>query len=170
GARNIPAGEFRVAEEKQNLLQLYRFCFLMLADAAKAQEVFHATLREAAQLAANSEAPRDRLWFFRNARWLCLEAGEQGLQAEDVDLEQDELAAGAPPQIEKLEPQQLATWISGAPDPQRTALALFYLDEFSHTELLALTELTPDELAKAISNGRQQFQGWLNTTVPPTEP
>ena len=91
-------------EEKQDLLQLYRFCFLMLADAAKAQEIFHATLRDAAQLAANGEAPRDRLWFFRNARWRCLEVSEQGLQAEDVDLEQDELAESAPSQIEKLEP------------------------------------------------------------------
>ena len=85
-----------MAEEKQNLLQLYRFCFLMLGDGAKAQEIFHATLRDAAQLAANGEAPRDRLWFFRDARWRCLEAGEQGLQAEDVDFEQGELADWAP--------------------------------------------------------------------------
>ena len=158
-----------MAEEKQNLLQLYRFCFLMLADAAKAQEVFHATLREAAQQAANGEAPRDRLWFFRDARWRCLEAGERGLQSEDVDLEEDELATWAPLQIEKLEPQQLAIWIAGAPDPQRTALALFYLDEFDHGELLALTELKAAELGKLIGDGRQQFQAWLNATFPHSE-
>jgi len=142
----------------------------MLADAAKAQEIFHATLRDAAQLAANSEAPRDRLWFFRNARWRCLEAGEQGLQAEDVDLEQDELAVSAPSQIEKLEPQQLAIWISGAPDPQRTALALFYLDEFSYRDLLSVTELKPQELSKLLCNGRRQFQAWLDAVVPVTQP
>jgi DNA-directed RNA polymerase specialized sigma24 family protein len=159
-----------VAEEKQNLLQLYRFCFLMLADAAKAQEIFHATLREAAQQAADGEAPRDRLWFFRNARWRCLEAGEQGLQAEDVDLEEEELAKAAPAQIEKLEPQQLATWISGAPDPQRTVLALFYLDEFSHTELLSVTELKSPELSKLLCDGRRQFQAWLDATMPVSQP
>jgi DNA-directed RNA polymerase specialized sigma24 family protein len=157
-------------EQKQDLLQLYRFCFLMLADSAKAQEIFHATLREAAELAAGSEAPRDRLWFFRNARWRCLEAGEQGLQAEDVDLEQDELAAWAPSQIEKLEPQQLAIWISGASDPQRTALALFYLDEFSYRDLLSVTELKPTELSKLLCDGRRQFQAWLDATVPVTQP
>ena len=155
-----------MAEEKQNLLQLYRFCFLMLADAAKAQEIFHATLRDAAQLAATSEAPRDRLWFFRDARWRCLEAGEQGLQAEDVDLEQDELADWAPSQIEKLEPQQLAVWISSAPEPQRTALALFYLDEFSYRDLLSVTELKPPELSKLLCDGRRQFQSWLDATFP----
>ena len=155
-----------MADEKQNLLQLYRFCFLMVADAAKAQETFHATLREAAQQAAAGEAPRDRLWFFRDARWRCLEAGEQGLQAEDVDLEQDELAALAPSQIERLEPAQLAIWISGAPDPQRTAMALFYLDEFSHRDLLSVTELKPAELSKLLCDGRRQFQAWLDATIP----
>jgi DNA-directed RNA polymerase specialized sigma24 family protein len=159
-----------VSDTKQNLPQLYRFCFLMMGDARKAQEVFHATLREAAERAANGEAPRDAFWLFRAARDRCLEASEQGLQAEDVDLEEHEVAPWAASQIERLDANQLAIWISSAPDPQRTALALFYLDEFSHSDLLALTELKPDELAKAISNGRQQFQGWLNTTVPRTEP
>ena len=159
-----------MAEEKQDLLQLYRFCFLMLADAAKAQEVFHATLREAAQQAANNEAPRDRLWFFRNARWRCLEAGEQGLQAEEVDFEQEELAAWGPSQIEKLEPQQLAVWIAGASDPQRTAMALFYLDEFSYRDLLSVTELKPAELSKLLGDGRRQFQAWLDATIPVSQP
>jgi DNA-directed RNA polymerase specialized sigma24 family protein len=159
-----------VSESKQDLLQLYRFCFLMLADARKAQEVFHATLRDAAQQSANGEPPRDRLWFFRDARWRCLEASEQGLQAEDVDLELEELAAWAPSQIEKLEPTQLAIWISAAPEPQRTALALFYLDEFDHRELLSVSELKPAELAKFLSQGRQQFQAWLNATIPVPQP
>ena len=153
-------------EEKQDLLQLYRFCFLMVADAAKAQEIFHATLRDAAQLAANGEAPRDRLWFFRNARWRCLEAGEQGLQAEEVDLDRGELAESAPSQIEKLEPEQFAIWIAAAPDPQRTALALFYLNEFSYRDLLSVTELKPPELSKLLGNGRREFQAWLDATFP----
>ena len=153
-------------EEKQDLLQLYRFCFLMLADAAKAQEIFHATLREAAQLAADNESPRDRLWFFRTARWRCLEVSEQGLQAEDVDFEEEDLAKDAVSQIAKLEPQQFAVWISGAPEPQRSALALFYLNEFSYSELLSVTELKPAELSKFMGAGRREFQAWLDATVP----
>src|SRR5437016_10508928 len=141
----------------------------MLADATKAQEIFHATLRDAAQLAANGEAPRDRLWFFRNARWRCLEVSEQGLQPEDVDLEQDELAELAPSQIEKLEPQQFAVWISGAPEPQRTALALFYLDEFNYRELISVSELKPPEMSKLFCYGLRQLQAWLDATFPHTE-
>jgi DNA-directed RNA polymerase specialized sigma24 family protein len=157
--------EVSVPEQKQNLLQLYRFCFLMLADARKAAEVFHATLRDAAQQAAKDEPPGDRLWFFRDARWRCLEASEKGLQAEDVSLEEKEISASASSQIEKLEPEQLAIWISAAPEPQRTALALFYLDEFNLQELLSISELKRSELAKLLSEGRQQFQAWLNATV-----
>jgi DNA-directed RNA polymerase specialized sigma24 family protein len=157
--------EVSVPEQKQNLLQLYRFCFLMLADARKAAEVFHATLRDAAQQAAKDEPPGDRLWFFRDARWRCLEASERGLQAEAVGLEAEEISASASSQIEKLEPEQLAIWISAAPEPQRTALALFYLDEFNLQELLSISELKRSELAKLLSEGRQQFQAWLNATV-----
>jgi len=158
-----------VPDSKQNLLQLYRFCFLMLADARKAQEIFHATLRAAAQRSADGEPPIDRLWFFREARERCLEASGQGLQAEEIDLEKEEIGAAAPQQIAKLEATQLAIWISAAPDPQRSALALFYLDEFDQAELLAITESKPAELAKLLSNGRHEFQAWLNATVPLAE-
>ena len=141
----------------------------MTGDLRKAQDVFHASLRDATERAANGETPRDPLWLFRDARGRCLEAAEQGLQAEDVDFEEHELAPRAASQIERLDCNQLAIWISGAPDPQRTALALFYLDQFDHDQLMALTEMKPDELAKAISNARQQFQAWLNATVPHQE-
>jgi DNA-directed RNA polymerase specialized sigma24 family protein len=123
-------------------------------------------LRDAAQRSAEGEPPSDRLWFFRDARWRCLETSELALQAEDVDLEKEEIAPSAPAQIAKLEPTQLAIWISAAPDPQRTALALFYLDEFDHGELLAVNELKPAELAKLLSNARHEFQAWLNATMP----
>src|SRR5689334_9912304 len=104
----------------------------MLGDAAKAQEVFASVMHDAALRAAQGELPKDRLWLFNDARWRCLEASEAGLQAEPVEMEEHEIAATAPAQIRHLDPSQLAIWISAAPDPQRTALALFYLDEFDH--------------------------------------
>ena len=153
----------------QNLPQLYRFCFLMLGDAAKAQEVFEAIMHDASLRAAQGELPKERLWLFNDARFRCLEVSEAGLQAEPVETEEHEIAATAPAQIAQLDSTQLAIWISGAPDPQRSALALFYLDEFDHEELLALTELNTAQFAKLIANARQEFQAWLNATVPPPE-
>ena len=150
----------------QNLPQLYRFCFLMTGDASKAQEAFQNTVREAALRVARDEPPPDRLWFFRDARRRCLAVCEQGLQAEPGTMEETEISPVGPMQIEQLEPDQLAVWISAAPEPQRSALSLFYLDEFSLREMLALLEVKAGELSELISSGRQQFQAWLDATTP----
>ena len=162
-------GISRVPDRKQNLPQLYRFCFLMLGDSSKAQEVFYTTLREAANRAAQGELPKERFWLFRDARWRCLEASEADLQPEALKLDEHDVAPHAASQIEWLDPTQLAVWVSGARDPQRTALALFYLNEFSYRDLLSVTELKPPELSKFLGNGRREFQAWLDATFPPSQ-
>ena len=150
----------------KNLPQLYRFCFLMTGDAAKAQQAFQDTVREAATRSAHDEPPPDRLWFFRDARWRCLAVTEEGLQAEPGMLEEAEISPAAPMQIEQLEPEQLGVWISAAPEPQRSALALFYLDEFDLREMLSLLEIKASEFSALISSARRQFQAWLDVTTP----
>ncbi len=141
----------------------------MTGDASKAQEAFQDTVREAALRSARDEPPPDRLWFFRDARWRCIAVSEQGLQAEPGMLEETEISPAAPMQIEQLDPDQLAVWISAAPEPQRSALALFYLDEFSLREMLAVLEMKAGELSDLISSGRRQFQAWLDATTPYAE-
>jgi DNA-directed RNA polymerase specialized sigma24 family protein len=54
----------------------------------------------------------------------------------------------------------------GAPDPQRTALALFYLDDFDYREILELAELKLSELSRLLALGRRQFQAWLDAMLP----
>jgi DNA-directed RNA polymerase specialized sigma24 family protein len=155
-----------VSDTTQNLPQLYRFCFLMTGDTAKAQEAFQNTVREAAVRSARDEPPADRLWFFRDARWRCVAVCEEGIQAEPGMLEEADISPIAPVQIEQLDPDQLAVWISAAPEPQRSALALFYLDEFSLDEMTALLEVKANELSDLISSGRRQFQAWLDAVTP----
>ena len=164
--RRVFSGTSRVPDRKQNLPQLYRFCFLMLGDASKAQEVFHTTLREAALRAAQGELPKEPFWLFRDARWRCLETIKEELQPEALKLDEHDVAPHAASQIEQLEPAQLAVWISGAPDPQRTALALFYLDEFDYQEILDLAELKLNELSRFLAQGRRQLQAWLDAKQP----
>jgi len=153
-------------DRTQTLPQLYRFCFLMTGDAVKAQEIFQATMHELALRSAGGELPNDRLWLFRDARGRCVEASESGLQAESIEMEEHPVKASAAVQMAKLEPAQLAIWISAAPEPQRTALSLFYLDQFDHEDVLTLAEVKTAELAKLIADGRQQFQAWLDITIP----
>jgi DNA-directed RNA polymerase specialized sigma24 family protein len=155
-----------VPDRKQNLPQLYRFCFLMLGDSRKAQDVFHATLREAAQRAAHGDLPGEPFWLFREARWRCLESTKNDLQPEALEMDEHDLASGAASQIERLDPAQLAIWISAAPDPQRSALALFYLDEFDYQEILDIAELKLSDLSRLLARGRRQLQAWLDAKFP----
>ena len=155
-----------VVEPSQNLPQLYRFCYLMTGDATKAQEAFQGTVREAALAAARGEPPQDRLWFFRDARWRCLELSEQGIQAEATTMDECEVAPHAAKQVAQLDAEHLAIWISAAPDPQRSALAAYYLDEFTPRELMTFLELKSSELSDLICSGRRQFQAWLDATTP----
>ena len=149
-------------DRKQNLPQLYRFCFLMLGDSSKAQEVFHTTLSEATLRAAQGQLPKEPFWLFRDARWRCLQATKAELQPEPLKLDEHDLAPHAASQIERLDSSQLAIWISSAPEPQRTALALFYLDEFDYLEILDIAELKLNTLSRCLAQGRRQLQAWLD--------
>ena len=91
---------------------------------------------------------------------------EAELGMQPLQLDAHELTLKAASQIEHLEPTQLAIWISAAPDPQRTALALFYLNEFDYREILDLTELKLNELSRLLALGRRQFQAWLDAMLP----
>ena len=142
----------------------------MTGEARKAQEAFHATLRAAESSASNGQVPDDPLWFYRDARARCLAVTEHGLQPEEVDLPEEDISADASVQVKKLDPNQLAIWISGAPDPQRTALALFYVDQFDHNEICQLSEIKLTDLSRLLAEARRQFQAWLNATVQGQEP
>jgi DNA-directed RNA polymerase specialized sigma24 family protein len=164
--RRVFLGILSVPDRKQNLPQLYRFCFLMLGDASKAQEVLQTTLREAALRAAQGELPKGPFWLFREARWRCLEATKEDLQPESLKLDEHDVAPQAASQIERLQVAQLAIWISSAPDPQRTALALFYLDEFDYGEILDLAEIKLADLSRLLAQGRRELQAWLDAMFP----
>src|SRR5207247_9716620 len=85
----------RVSDRKQNLPQLYRFCFLMLGDSRKAQEVFQATLREAAASAAHGDVPREPFWLFREAHWRCLEESKTELPSEPHATKENDITPDA---------------------------------------------------------------------------
>jgi DNA-directed RNA polymerase specialized sigma24 family protein len=88
------------------------------------------------------------------------------LQPEPVEMEESDVAPKAESQIQRLDPMQLAIWISAASDPQRSALALFYLDEFDYREILDIAELKLSELSRFLAKGRRQLQAWLDSKFP----
>ncbi len=80
-------------------------------------------------------------------------------------MPEEAIAPDAASRVAQLDSDQLAAWISAAPEPQRSALAFFYLNEFSHREMQNLLDIKMNELANLISHGRSQFQAWLNTVT-----
>ena len=82
-------------------------------------------------------------------------------------MDERDVTSKAESQIQQLDPAQLAIWISAAPDPQRSALALFYLDEFDYREILDLAELKLAELSRCLAKGRRQLQAWLDAKFSP---
>ncbi len=160
--------EKQQAQEISRILpQLYRFCFLMTGEAARALEAFQKTLREAALLASRGQLPADRLWAFHEARHQCLAISKSDLQPESTQIPEEAVAPDAVRRVAQLVPEQLAAWISTAPEPQRSALAFFYLNEFNHREMQNLLDIKMNELASLISRGRAQFQAWLNSMTEP---
>jgi DNA-directed RNA polymerase specialized sigma24 family protein len=137
----------------------------MTGDAPKALEAFQNTVREAALLASRGQLPADRLWSFHEARHQCLVLSKGDGQQRSTEMPEEPISTDAAARVAKLDPAQLAAWISATPEPQRSALAFFYLNEFSHREMQNLLDVKMNELAGLISHGRSQFQAWLNTVT-----
>ena len=167
-ARRGPANLSRLQKEEitelsRSLPQLYRFCFLMTGDAAKALEAFQNTLREAALLAARRQLPEIGSGLSTRRGTSASSSTKNDVQPESTAIAEQAIAPDAPGRVAQLEPAQLAAWIAAAPEPQRSALAFFYLNEFSHREMQNLLDVKMEELASLISHGRAQFQAWLNS-------
>ena len=122
-------------------------------------------MREAALLASRGQLPSDRLWSFHEARHQCLALSKGDEQPKSAEMPEEPISPDAAARAAQLEPDQLAAWISATPEPQRSALAFFYLNEFSHREMQNLLDVKMNELASLISHGRSQFQAWLNTVT-----
>ncbi len=137
----------------------------MTGDAERALAAFQNTLQEAALLASRRQLVGDRLWCFHEARHQCLLVTKDEVQPESATFAEEAVAPDAPARVAQLEPVQLAAWIAATPEPQRSALAFFYLNEFSHREMQNLLDVKMDELARLISHGRAQFQAWLNAAT-----
>lgn len=135
----------------------------MTGDAQSAHDAFQNAVREAAHRSAQTEIADGRLALFRTARRLCLTANANPPRTEPHVAGEEELPENIEALISRIEPAQFAAWISAAPEPQRTALALYFLDSFSHAEVAELVEVTPRELAALVGDGRRQLQSWLET-------
>jgi DNA-directed RNA polymerase specialized sigma24 family protein len=134
------------------LAEFYRFALLLTGCSDAAERVLAATLEEAEKRIGDVRDETQRAaWFAARIRQCC--------------LENRAVATPAPASIEvicekrPLGADDLARHFRALPEPERSALALFYLDPFSLDQIAHLLGMKLDELAETLRRARSLLQG-----------
>lgn len=144
------------------LAPLYRFAFLVTGDGGAAARVFDLTIEQAASRFSEFRCPR------RAARWLFAEARNH-CRRQTVAKNGSKPAAPSPPAAldagedsddgDENGTGQIAAAFAPLPEPERCALALFYLFLFPSVELAEVLGVRQTELAAMLTRGRTLLRG-----------
>ncbi|MGB8169577.1 MAG: sigma factor-like helix-turn-helix DNA-binding protein [Chthoniobacteraceae bacterium] len=142
------------------LAEFYRFAVLLTGHINRAEKVMADTLTQAEGALAQirSEVSR-RAWFVNRIRESCAEDG--GGTTTAPRLLRDEEENARPVQVLEIEAYLVAQRFAQLPEPERSALALFYLDSFSNDDIAKLLKLHPQDLADTLSRARRHLQALL---------
>ncbi len=141
------------------LAEFYRFAVLLTGQIDKAEKVMAETLTQAeGALAQIRNETSRRAWFVNRIRERCL--GEEGGAPTGPRLlrEEEEVPPG---EVLEIEAYLMAQRFAQLPEPERSALALFYLDSFSNDDIAKLLKLHPQDLADTLGRARTRLQGLL---------
>lgn len=141
------------------LAEFYRFAILLTGQIGKAERVMADTLTQAEGALAQirNEVAR-RAWFVARIRERCLGDESAAPPAPRLLREDDEIRSV---EVLEIEAYLVAQRFAQLPEPERSALALFYLDSFSNEDIAKLLKLHPHELADTLGRARTQLQGLL---------
>lgn len=127
---------------EQGLTDLYRFACLLAGDEKSASEILLSVTRDSAA-GHGGEFRSDR-----NRYAGLVNAIRERCKTVSPDAEPDE-----PPANDNS--SRLAKSFSGLPEPERTALALFYTDLFTPEEIAGILRIDAGALSEKLANARQ---------------
>ena len=142
------------------LAEFYRLAFLLSGDVYSAQQLLATCLADVEAHIDQLRSPeRRRCWMARRMRQHCLTQGAEPdplpaaprLIREDADLEGD-------PEVLTIEAYILAQRCHHLPEPERSALAFFYLDLFETEEIADLLGVTLEELGALLARARPMLK------------
>jgi RNA polymerase sigma factor (sigma-70 family) len=146
------------------LADFYRFALLLTGSLKTAEQIMADTLQAVGeQLAELRHENSRRAWLAMRIRERCLRenainpAAIPRLLREETDVERGEVL--------KIEAFIVAQRFSTLPEPERSALALFYLEIFSVEEIAKLLKLSIDDLAVILARARSQLEQAMHSTV-----
>lgn len=122
------------------------------------------TQAEGALAQIRNETSR-RAWFVSRIRERC--SGEDGAAQAPRLLREDDAEVG-PLQVLEIEAYLVAQRFAQLPEPERSALALFYLDSFTNEDIAKLLKLQSHDLADTLHRARTRLQGLLRASRSPS--
>jgi DNA-directed RNA polymerase specialized sigma24 family protein len=143
------------------LAEFYRFAVLLTGQIGQAERVMAETLTQAeGELAQIRNETSRRAWFVTRIRERCL--GDEGAAPVAPRLLREEEAAEIRPvEVLEIEAYLVAQRFAQLPEPERSALALFYLDSFTNEDIAKLLKLHPHDLADTLGRARSHLQELL---------
>lgn len=107
-------------------------------------------------------------WLATHIRERCLENNKSAPPAAPR-LVRDDTETGPRPEVLKIEAFLLAQRFHTLPEPERSALALFYLDLFSAPEIAELLKMDFEVLADTLHAARELLQNSLRNVRSPED-
>jgi DNA-directed RNA polymerase specialized sigma24 family protein len=136
------------------LAEFYRLALLLTGSIKAAQQVMAGTLAAAEGEVSQMRNPASRVaWLVNSIRERCMTNNESA-PPPSPRLVRDGTATGGPPRVLKIEAFLLAQRFHALPEPERSALALFYLDLFTIEEIALLLKMNMEVLGETLSAAR----------------
>lgn len=141
------------------LAEFYRFALLLTGSIQTAERVLADALTECeAQLLQMRNEKSREAWFTTRLRERSAAAAAIADPAPRLVREAD---AGAGAELLEIEAYLMAQRFHRLPEPERTALALFYLELFEVEEIAKLLKLDEEQLAATVGRARALLQNEL---------
>ena len=138
-----------------SLAEFYRFALLLTGATGTAEQVLADTLAEVdAHIGQVRRESGRQAWLVQRIRERCLKNDESAPPAPPC-LALDEAPSGGEPPVLEIEAFLLAQRFHTLPEPERSALALFYLDFFTIAEIAGLLKMSEETLSETLAAARR---------------
>lgn len=152
---------------EETLSSFYRFSLLVTGDAHSAEQLLAESLAEVEMRIGHlRNVHRRKAWLIRRLRQRL--ASMEVSAAKAPRLLRSMSLDGKSDEVLEIEAYILAQHFATIDEPERSALALFYLKLFPVRELPELLDLELEDLARALDRGRQQLRASLSAQNSPS--
>ena len=146
------------------LAEFYRYALLLTGHIGSAERIMAETIAEVEAQLGSLRRDNDRhAWLAQRIRERCIQKHGHGCDEPATPRLLREQSTSARPEILEIEAYIIAQHFHAMPEPERSALALFYLDLFSPEEIARLMKMTLEELGDTLARARALLQQSLRT-------